>query len=78
MQENSHNKEGVRHSHVMFVENATGYDKPLFYTSLADASTEADVIIKKEPKATCGIYQLRADLRGEITIIRQDFNKQSS
>lgn len=67
-------KQPDRPTHVLFVENADGYDKPIFYHSLKEASDEADKIIKKTPTATCGIYQLRADLKGEVKIIREDYS----
>lgn len=64
-----------RATHVMFVENddRNEYKKPLFFHSLKEASDEAEKLIKSNPEATAGIYQLRADLRGEIKIIREDF-----
>lgn len=72
--ENTNTEKG-RHTHVMFVENDSRdeYQKPLFFYSLKEASDEAEKLIKTNPEATAGIYQLRADLRGEIKIIREDF-----
>lgn len=69
------NEKPSRKTHCMFVENAPEpqYEKPLLYDSLKEASDEADIIIKKYPEATCGIYQLRADLKGEVKIIREDY-----
>jgi hypothetical protein len=67
------NTDASRKTHVMFVENDPEYKEPKFYESLKEASDEAAEIIKKNPKATCGIYQLRADLKGEVNIIRMDF-----
>lgn len=63
-----------RHTHVMFVENDEEYKGPSFYHSLKEASDKAEAIIKNNPKATAGIYQLRVDLKGEINIIRDDFS----
>lgn len=67
------NKTPTRHTHVMFVENVEGKTNPEFYNSLKEASTQAEEIIKKYPSATIGIYQLRADLKGEVKVIREDF-----
>ena len=62
-------------THVMFVTNvAEGYDKPIFYESLKDASDEGTEIIKANIGARCAIYQLRTDMSSEIKITREDFN----
>lgn len=67
-------QDGKRPTHVMFVEGDQKYDAPVFFHSLKEASDIADEIIKSNPKATCGIYQLRADLKGEVNIIREDYS----
>jgi len=74
----NNNSQTSRPTHVMFVDNVEDFKgdflKPLFYTSLKDASDEADKIIKENPLAKCGIYQLRVDLKGEVNVIREDFS----
>lgn len=70
--ENTKSKE--RATHVMFVENDPEYPAPVFKDSLKECTDIADKIIKKNPDAKCAVYQLRADLLGEVKIIRQDFN----
>lgn len=62
-----------RHTHVMFVEGDEKYPAPLFFHSLKEASDKGDAIIKENPTATAGIYQLRVDMKGEVNIIREDF-----
>lgn len=42
--------------------------------SVKEATDKGTEIIMANPKATCGIYQLRTDMKGEIKIQREDFS----
>lgn len=74
MASNTSEENKERATHVMFVEHDPEYPQPVFKDSLKECTDIADVIIKKNPDAKCAVYQLRADLHGEVKIIRQDFN----